>query len=117
MSPDFMVDSKWEGIKHFDDRLAVYTVLDEMVNFQDPDKDGHYWKSVNYKIEVDGDSSYCVLTGVRNDGKTVVAKAKIEQGCNMRVLFDELCEELNGGHWKKPVSRIVGIDNFWGYER
>lgn len=113
-SSDFMEDSKWEGIKYFDDRLAVYTVLDEMVNFQEPDKDGYYWKSVTYKIEVDGDVSYCVLKGTRSDGKIISVKEKIEKGCNMQELFEGMCKDLNGGNWKKPISRIVGIDGFRG---
>ena len=115
-SSDFMEDSKWEGIKYFDDRLAIYTILDEMVNFQDADKDGHFWKSVRYRIEVDKDVSCCVLTGIRNDGKEISVKARIENGCNMNELFYGLCKELNGGEWTKPISRIVGIDGFRGYE-
>lgn len=113
-SSDFMEDSKWEGIQWFDSRLAVYTVLDEMVNFQDPDKEGHYWKSVTYKIEVDGEVSYCVLRGKRNDGEIISVKEKIENGCNMQELFEGLCKDLNGGNWCKPKSRIVGIDGFRG---
>jgi hypothetical protein len=113
-SSDFMEDSKWEGIKWFDSRLAVYTVLDEMVNFQAPDKEGHFWKSVTYKIEVDGEVSYCVLSGIRNDGKSISVKAKIEKEGSIDELFYGLCKDLNGGNWKKPISRIVGVDGFRG---
>ncbi len=113
-SSDFMDDSKWEGIKYFDDRFAVYTALDEMVNFQDPDKEGHYWKSVTYKIELDGDASYCVLKGTKSDDKTISVRERIEHGCNMQELFDGLCKDLNGGNWKKPISRIVGVGDFRG---
>lgn len=110
----FMEDRKWEGVKWFDSRLAVYTVLDDMVNFQEPDKDGHYWESVSYNIEVDGKVSYCVLSGIKNDGNSISIKAKIEKQGSINELFYRLCNDLNDGNWNKPKSRIVGVDGFRG---
>lgn len=116
-SSDFMNDSKWESIRYFDDRMAIYTALDDMVNFSIPNKNGHFWRSVNYKNILEDGVQYSVLSGLRSDGENVSVRAKVEESSDIKEVFYDLCKELNGGNWVKPISKIIGVDGFYGVEK